>query len=721
MALESYQVKPKHKYSFIRSRSIARRNEVSSQTCWYVLATCLISLPAIADTSLIKLDNSPHARMQNVGLDDVAITGGFWKDRQEINRKVSLELLWDRATNEEHGYALNNFKIAAGLREGKQEGVAWQDAWIYKWIETASYVYAATGDPSLIQRMDAIIPVIAEAQEDDGYIATQVTAGKFPERWIQPDNHELYNMGHLLTAAAVHHRMTGKTELLEVANRAAAFCLKQFCEHPDTMWEYPLNPSIIMGAVELYRATGNRDGLELAKHIVDLRGSTYRGNEMNPNWGRPEWGPIENYQGGRDLYQNFIPLRREKEVVGHAVFFTYLYAGATDVYLETGDHSLLDALQRLWADLTEKKMYITGGVSPVHKAVVTRSFIDGKRQVCRWEPIHEGITTPYDLPNSNAYNETCGMVGNMMWNWRMLQATGDARYAEIMELSWYNSILSGVELDGSKWSYTNPLRWYGEDHELWSHDYHVRHVPGIRHICCPTNLMRNLAAYQGYLFSVSDDALWLHHYAECAAALKQLGLRLSETTDYPWNGAVKLRVHDAPETALTLKWRIPSWADEASVRLNGKPVDLEAIPGSYAEIARIWKAGDVLDLDFEMKTRLLAGHPRSEQIRNQVAVKRGPVVYCLESNDIKGGFDFEQIAIDARAEFVPEYRENLLGGVTVLKTTAKALTKPNPAIIGQYHDVTEQKSVPVDVELIPYFTWNNREEPKMSVWLPLSR
>lgn len=199
----------------------------------------------LADTALIKIDNSPHAKMQNVGLDEVTITGGFWKDRQTVNREVSLELLWDRATNQEYGYALSNFMAAAGLKQGEHQGVAWPDAGIYKWIETACYVYASTGDKSLMQRMDSITPIIVKAQEDDGYIATQVTAGKFDRRWIRPDNHKLYNMGHLLSAAAVHYRETGKSELLAVANKAAAFCLKQFKEHPDVMWEYPLNPSII--------------------------------------------------------------------------------------------------------------------------------------------------------------------------------------------------------------------------------------------------------------------------------------------------------------------------------------------------------------------------------------------------------------------------------------------------------------------------------------------
>jgi DUF1680 family protein len=367
-------------------------------------------------------------------------------------------------------------------------------------------------------------------------------------------------------------------------------------------------------------------------------------------------------------------------------------------------------------------MYITGRISPVHMGVVTRNFDGERRQVCRWEPIHEGITTPFDLPNASAYNETCGMVGNMMWNWRMLQVTGDPKYAEIMELSWYNSILSGVQIDGSKWSYTNPLRWHGEEHELWSHDYHERHVPGVRHICCPTNVMRNISAYQGYLYSVSENTLWVHHYAEAEANFEKLGLRVKSITDYPWNGKVEFIIEEVHhKEPVVIKLRIPSWGSNVSVACNGKVIERSAVPGTYADITRVWKKGDVIELNIEMKTRLLAGDYRSEQIRNQVAVQRGPVVYCLESNDVKGDVEFANIALNTRARFEPEYRPDLLGGVTVLKTTAQVLSKPTKKVVGQYSDVTEQTTFPVEVELIPYFSWNNRKEPKMSVWLPFLR
>ncbi len=278
----------------------------------FVFAFFFTSGLVFSQKSIIKIDKSPYAKLHSVGLDIVIITGGFWKNRQEVNRNTSLKILWDRATNEEYGYSLSNFEIASGLKEEIQQGVAWQDAWIYKWIEAASYEAASTADEKLLERIDEVVPGIAKAQADDGYIATQVQAGKFSKRWMSPSHHEMHNMVHLLTAAAVNYRMTSQTGLLDVANKAAAFCLKQFREHPEIMREYPLNPSIIMGAVELYRATGNKDGLELTRHTVDLRGSKYQPEKISSNWGRPEWGEKEQCQGGKKTFGQYQDITEQK-------------------------------------------------------------------------------------------------------------------------------------------------------------------------------------------------------------------------------------------------------------------------------------------------------------------------------------------------------------------------------------------------------------------------
>ncbi len=314
-----------------------------------------------------------------------------------------------------------------------------------------------TGLPMLSVQIDRIVDVIAKAQQPDGYIASQTTVRGWP-RFQDAHHHELYTMGHLLTAACIHHRITGKTALLDVACKTADCVYETFKGRDPKLAEFPRNPSIIMGAVELYRTTGNKKYLDMANFFIDWRGSRY-GNGRRNAWG----GPLRN---GSDLNQNWRPLRKETEVVGHAVFFTYLYAGAADAYMETGDTTLLAALDRLWTDLVTKKMYITGGVSPEHKSHPARSFEPGKLSAIAGDSIHEGISAPYELPNDTAYNETCGQIGNLMWNWRMLAITGEPRFADVMERTLYNSILSGIEVDGEGWSYTNPLRWHGAEHVL---------------------------------------------------------------------------------------------------------------------------------------------------------------------------------------------------------------------------------------------------------------
>jgi DUF1680 family protein len=453
----------------------------------------------------------------------------------------------------------------------------------------------------------------------------------------------------------------------------------------------------------------------MANLFIDWRGSRY-GNGRRNAWG----GPVTN---GSDLNQNWRPLRKETEVVGHAVFFTYLYAGAADAYMETGDKTLLDALERLWTDLVTKKMYVTGGISPKHKTHPARSFWPGKLSVIEGDSIHEGVGAPYDLPNDTAYNETCGQIGNLMWNWRMLAITGEARFADIMECSLFNSILSGIELDGEGWSYTNPLRWHGPEHILRSNDTHKRSDPGTRMICCPTNLMRTVASWHNYLYSVSEKALWIHHYGgnvfdgKLASGRK---LKLTQQTDYPWDGKVCITINDVePGEPFSILFRIPGWAKNAKLTVNDRVVKVHCKPESYAVIERKWIFGDIIELDLPMPVRMIEANQLVEQTRNQVAVMRGPIVYCLESIDIPEGVRFEDICLCADTKWEIQHKPNLLGGVTVLKTKAIVIDKTVTRDIGSYHQVSDVLPRRVNITMIPYYAWNNRQEPKMVVWLPV--
>ena len=478
-----------------------------------------------------------------------------------------------------------------------------------------------------------------------------------------------------------------------------------------------------MACVDLYRVTGNKKYLNLANLFIDLRGKYSR---IRPKKEDVLKLPFHlrsfSTSEGRINNQNYVPLRKSKEVLGHAVFFTYLYAGAADAYLETGDKTLQESLDRLWHDLTEKKMYVTGGVSPQNIAIPRFSYKKGERRILKADHVGEGIAAPYDLPNAHGYNETCGMIGNMMWNWRMLQATGEARFGDIMELNWFNSILTGVELDGEGWSYANPLRWHRQDHEVINTKKytHKRILPGPRLICCPTNVLRSIASYAGYLYGKSKDTIWVHHYASSMlkTSLKNgQHIELLQETGYPWEGRVKVIVKSRGK--FSIKLRIPYWADKASVKLNNKKIRIPAEPGIYAELSRAWKEGDIIELTLPMAVKLLVSDHLMESTRGQVAVKRGPIVYCLESIDLPKNVNIEDIFIPSNAKWEDEHVPGLLHGVTVLKTEAETYS-PAGKRIGGYKELGDHEIKKVNIKMIPYFAWNNRKEPKMSVWLPLS-
>lgn len=675
--------------------------------------TLLHAETAKRDYGVIKNQDSPYAKLSSVDLRVVRWTEGFWAERFAQTCDVTLPRLWELASDPEKGHAIQNLRIAAGIEKGKFEGTHWQDAWIYKWLESACYIYSVTGETKLNEQMDEIINVIAMAQRPDGYIASQTIARSWL-RFQVPNHHELYTMGHLITAACIHHRVTGKTTLLNVARKAADYIYDTFKGRDPKLADFPRNPSIIMAVVELYRTTGKKKYLDMANFFIDWRGSRYGKGRRN------EWGTVT---GGSDLNQNWRPLRKETEVVGHAVFFTYLYAGAADAYMESGDTTLLDALERLWSDLVDKKMYITGGVSPIHKAHPVRSFQPGYLAAIVGDSIHEGVGAPYELPNDTAYNETCGQIGNLMLNWRMLAITGQARFADIMERTLFNSILSGIEVDGDNWSYTNPLRWHGPEHILWSNDTHKRLDPGTRMICCPTNLLRTVASWHNYLYSISKKGLWVHHYGgnvfdgKLADGRK---LKLTQKTDYPWDGRVRITV-DAVESgdAFSILLRIPGWANNVKLTVNREPVKNKCKPASYAAIERKWAAGDAIELNLPMPVRMITADPRVEQTRNQVAVMRGPVVYCLESVDVPHGVRFEDVCLAANAKWKVQHEPNLLGGVTVLKTKAIVIDKTTAKDIGGYQQISNIKPRRIDITMIPYYAWNNRQEPKMTVWLPV--
>ncbi len=638
--------------------------------------------------------NRPHAVIAPVPPEQIRWREGFWAEKYAMIRDVTLPGMLDALNDPQNGAFLGNF-IAVAERRNEHRATFWSDGDCYKFLEALTNVYRNERDPKLLELMDRIIASFAGAQEPDGYINTQITLTGKP-RWSDPRLHEFYNLGHLFTAAANHFRTTGQRNFLVIAERAADCVYATFSSRPKALAHYEFNPSNIMGLVDLYEVTDDPRHLELAQIFVDLRGS--------------EPG------GLGDQNQDGVPLREEKEAVGHAVTATYLYSGAADVAMHTGEQALADALGRIWDDATRHKLYITGGVGAIHAGMSERDdkWVDADK-------IWEAFGRPYQLPNASAYNETCANIGQAMWAWRMLQMSGEVRYADVMEQVLYNAGLSGISLRGSEFTYTNPLRWHGHDH---SDDGHLLFSDAPQRwnrffcYCCPPQVARTYSGLQRWVASQSADALWIHLYGgnEVHARLESGRLRLSMRTEYPWDGLVAIEVLEAPKKECSLRLRIPHWATGATCVVNGQSVDRPVAASSYIELQRHWRAGDTVELDLPMEARLMIGHPRVEETRNQVAVVRGPVVYCLEHHDLPQGVALEDILIPSNARFA--LSEDAVGTARML--TGSGLHIPRRETDRLYAPLEDSSAVTVLLKLVPYHAWNNRGITNMSVWLPLA-
>lgn len=637
---------------------------------------------------------------------EVRWTEGFWANRFSLNQTVTLPSMRRAMDDPTNGAVFENLFIAAGLKDGEHVGTNWSDGDCYKWMEAAAHTYEITQEPELDQALDALIAVIAQAQDDDGYICTQTQLNPAKERWGARHYHELYNMGHLMTAAAVHHRVTGKRSFLDMARKLADYLYDLFAPRPTELAHFPWNPSNIMGLIDLYRETGEARYRDLADIFVTMRGS----EPWPHNFG--EAVGIRDPNPG-DQNQDRVPLREEDDAVGHAVTATYLYCGAADVYAETGDPALLAALERIWERVVQRKMYVTGAVGAYHHGVSRRG-----------DKVHEAFGLDYELPNATAYNETCANIGNGMWNQRMLALTGDARYADVMEQVIYNSGLSPIDLAGTHFCYTNPLRWHGGDHDALSHDTPARWETHNCY-CCPPQVARTIARMHTWAYSRSGDGLWVHLYggSQVATEINDAPLALEQTTNYPWDGEITLTLQTTPDAPWTLHLRIPGWLQDApgaTLTVNGAPAGIDLKPGAYAAMTRSWQPGDVVRLTLPLDARMIQAHPKVEATRNQVAVARGPVVYCLESADLPDNVDLNDVHLPYDVELIPRYAPDFLGGVTVLEGKGVLLQTrahaPNPAL---YRTLDASKPTPVPLRLIPYYAWNNRGPGKMAVWLPV--
>jgi DUF1680 family protein len=651
------------------------------------------SLTQAQQQGIINNSESPHVKLKSINIGDCQWTSGFWASKYKLCEEVMVPHMGTLLKGD-IGHAYNNFKIAAGLKQGEHQGTPWHDGDFYKWMESAAYVYAVNKDPRILEELDEIIEIIGKAQRDDGYLSTYIILSGI-DRWSNRKYHELYNSGHLLTSACIHHRVTGKRNFLDIAIKHAKHLYKVFRPQPRELARFGFNQTQITGLVELYRTTGNKEFLHLAEIFINMRGRS-----------KPVPDPTVRYTMVGDMVQERKPLRKETEAVGHAVLALYYYAGAADVYAETGDKALADALDRIWDSVVNRKMYVTGACGQTHHGASSRRDF-----------VHEAFIDDYMMPNLTAYNETCANVCNAMFNYRMLAVKGESRFADVMELVLYNSALSGISVDGRHYFYTNPLR-RTHDHKMDTTDQETRE-PYIPCFCCPPNLVRTIAKVSGWAYSLSENGVAVNLYGGSKLATKlQDGseLELKQETRYPWDGAVKIIMESCKDAPFEMLFRIPDWAEGTRVLLNGKDAGVEAEPGTYARIERRWKANDVVTLDMPMDIKLIEGHPRIEEVRNQVAIKRGPVVYCVESPDLPEGTDILDVYLPENSNLIAQHRPDLLGGLTTISGNVLLRSDEKE---GMYRTLTKPKWDTVEATFVPYYAWSNRGQSEMTVWLPI--
>jgi uncharacterized protein len=615
----------------------------------------------------------------------VKLTDQFWAPRIKKDADVTIPIAFHYC---ETTGRIRNFEIAGGLDTGRFQTIyPFDDSDVFKIIEGASYSLQTFPDPQLDAYLDSLIYKIGLAQEEDGYLYTNRTIAEMHggeglhewanrKRWLNDSisSHELYNLGHLYEAAAAHYQATGKRSLLDIALKSADLVNKDF--GPDRLKVYPGHQVIEMGLVKLYRVTGEKKYLDLAKFFLDVRGP--QGEQYN----QADLKPVD-----------------QTKAVGHSVRATYMYSGMADIAALENDSLYLNAITRIWEDIVYRKIYLTGGIGATGG--------------------NEGFAEPYVLPNMSAYCETCASIGDIFFNHRLFLLHGESKYMDILEKTLYNSMLSGVSLSADRFFYPNPLESNGQhERSAW-----------FGCACCPSNIARFVPAIPGYVYGVTDNELYVNLYisneAEITAGKNRI--KISQKTNYPWDGKVAISVDPVKSAKFSLKLRIPGWAqneaipgglyrftdqDSAGVKImvNGRPAEIERA-GGYAVIKRKWLPGDKVEYDIPMPVRKVVADERISDDRDRMAIQRGPVIYCAEWPDNNTG-NVLNILVSKEASLTAEFVPSLLNGVEVIKTTGNQ-TKRN--LEGKVELLDEEP-----VTLIPYAFWNNRGPGQMMVWLPSS-
>jgi DUF1680 family protein len=629
-----------------------------------------------------------QSRYSPLSFADVKLAGPFWRERLEVVLKRTIPS--QHAKLSEAGI-LESLKLPQPpppLRIPRNSHnftmqVFW-DSDVGKWIEAAAYALSHRRDPDIEAKIDAIVDDLARAQSADGYLNCWYNGREPQNRWKNlRDNHELYNAGHLLEGAIAYYRATGRPRMLDIMERYVDHIAATFGPLPGQKRGYPGHQEIELALIKLYRLTGDQRRLDLAAYFIDERG-------RQPHYFTEEAiargdDPADYWAGTYEYNQSHIPVREQTRMVGHAVRAMYMASAMADLAAELNDGGLKHACEALWRDVTTAQMYVTAGLGP--------------------DKSNEGFTEPYDLPNETAYAETCASVALVFWAHRMLHLDLDGRYADVMERALYNGALSGLSRDGTDYFYANPLESRGQ-HRRWA--WHV--CP-----CCTMNVSRLVASAGGYFLSARDDGVAIHLYGgvETSVAVGGRKVALRETSDYPWSGDIRIEIDPEAPAAFALKLRVPGWANGAKAAVNGEPVALRLLRG-YATIERKWAKGDVVALHLPMPAERIHADPRVSANVGRVALRRGPLIYCVEEADNPRA-RVQSLALPRSAPIEADWREDLFGGAMTLKARAKRLIPgdPEPAL----YSTTPPASEDTALTALPYYLWANREPGSMQVWI----
>ncbi len=612
----------------------------------YLLLAASAFLLQGCQTSKEDIKEQPLKMIEQIDFSHVKINDNFWSPRLSKHVSATLPLCIDQIENQTG--RIRNFENAA-KGEGEHSGIFFDDSDVYKALEGMAYSLINNPDPELEKKADEWIDKFAAAQQPDGYINTFYTLTGLDKRWTNMDKHEMYCAGHMIEAGVAYYQATGKRKLLDVCIRMTDHMMSQF--GPGKRHWVPGHEEIELALVKLYQTTQEQKYLDFAYWLLEERG---HGHGTMGDEGK--WDPV--------YYQDIVPVRRLTDISGHAVRCMYLYCGMADVAALKNDTGYIAAIDRLWDDVVHRNMYITGGIGSSRD--------------------NEGFTEDYDLPNLDAYCETCASVGMVLWNQRMNQLTGDSKYIDILERSLYNGALAGISLGGDRFFYVNPLESKG--------DHHRQEWYGCA--CCPSQLSRFLPSIGNYIYASSDDALWVNLYIGNTGQIRigETDILLTQETDYPWDGSVKLTISTSQPLEKEIRLRIPNWCKTYDLSINGKRINVSEEKG-YAVI-KDWKSQDVIALDMDMPVEIVAADPHVKENFGKRAIQRGPLVYCMEEIDNPEYFD--QIQLSPSTTFQTAFVSDILNGIKTIKTNGRAQS----------------------ATFIPYYAWDNRKAGKMRVWIP---